>query len=105
MINLPEWADWAFSVGFLVMLAVVFWMMTRGERVGSIDCPWFNSFASVPGNVRVVVRRQGAAKTGQPTVQVVVSAPGMMHGFSFTPYEAGVLADMLDEAAHQADPR
>jgi hypothetical protein len=102
----PEWLFWAllpFGVGFA---AFALMRLMGGEVVGSIEGPWFKQMGGKGmDDARLIVLRHGAAKSGNPTVQLQVRVIGMMQGCTYTPHEARKLADLLDEAAQKTGPR
>ena len=104
--NLPDWTFWVFLAIFIVMAIVVLWKLTSGELVGSVEGPWLAAWGDKgTGQARVLIRRQGAEKSGIPSVQVQLRVSTMARANSYTPEEARALADLLDEAAHKVDPR
>jgi hypothetical protein len=101
----PFFSFFFFVTCAAIVVAVLWQLLVSGQLVGAIKCRCFTQAGDTNHDARVLILRRGAEKSGPPTVEVQVRYPATIQSFLYTPDEARVLADMLEEAARKLDPR
>jgi hypothetical protein len=95
---IPETAFWVFFI--LVAIAAMggfAFTLLRGERIGSVDCPYV--YGDTVSRARLTVCRESLGAGASSRVQLRVRVPMQYTVSQLEPQEAVLLAELLESGA------